>query len=262
VNAEAADPAKIRDAMRCYAQSKFDLVIGHGFEYNEPGVELANTYPDTVFISSSGGKTAKNAGAFRFYLEQGFYLAGMTAGLMTKSGKVAMVGLTAIPSIASTFKAFAAGVQSVNSHAMVATVKLDSDKDIAAAKQATLSALNSGCDFVIHQANAAAQGVFDACKEKNAYAFGANLNQNDNASGIIMGSAVIQAKPAFLEIAKQVKEKKYSGAVTLVGMEQKAIDFVLNPALADKIPAEVKAKIEEAKANILSGKLKVPKDDF
>src|SRR5262249_41684439 len=66
----------IRDAMRTYAQKRYNLVFGHGYEYNAPGVELAKDFPNTVFVSSSGDKTAKNAGAFRFELEQGFYLAG------------------------------------------------------------------------------------------------------------------------------------------------------------------------------------------
>ena len=71
-NQEASGP-KVRDAMRQYAQDGYGLVFGHGYEYNEPGVELAKDFPETVFVSSSGGKTAANAGAFRFYLEQGCY---------------------------------------------------------------------------------------------------------------------------------------------------------------------------------------------
>ena len=66
--------------MRTYAQQGYSLVIGHGFEYNKPGVEVAKDFPDTVFVSSSGSETAKNAGALRFYLEQGCYLAGFVAG--------------------------------------------------------------------------------------------------------------------------------------------------------------------------------------
>lgn len=262
VNNQEATGAQIKDAMRQYAQEKYSLVIGHGFEYNDPGVAEAKDFPDTVFVSSSGGKTAPNAGAFRFYLEQGFYLCGMMAGLMSKSGTVAMIGGDDVPSIRSTFKGFEAGFKSVKPGGKVIQVFTGNGKDPAAAKQATLNAIGQGADFVIHQANAAAQGVFDACKEKNVFAFGANLNQNNNPSGAVMASAVIVARPAFVDLAKRVKDHTYTGEVTLMGMDKGAIDFVLNPALKSKVPADVQKKLATMAEDIRAGKVLVPKDEF
>jgi len=262
VNNQQATGTQIKDAMRQYAQDGYNLVIGHGFEYNEPSIEVAKAFPNTVFVSSSGGKTAANAGAFRFYLEQGFYLCGMMAGEMTKTGKAAMIGGDDVPSIRSTFKGFKAGFLAARPNGQVIEVFTGNGQDVAAAKQATLAAVGKGADFVIHQANAAAQGVFDACKEKGVYAFGANLDQNDNPSGIVIASATIIARPAFLDLAKRVKDHTYKGEVSLMGMDKGAIDFIINPALASKVPADVVKKLEAAKADIKSGKLVVPKDEF
>lgn len=263
VNNQEATGTQIKDAMRTYAQDGYDLVIGHGFEYNEPGVEVSKDFPNTVFVSSSGGKTSPNAGAFRFYLEQGFYLAGLMAGSMSKTGRVAMIGGDDVPSIRSTFKGFAAGFKAARPDApdpiMVFT---GNGKDVAAAKNATLSAIGQGADFVIHQANAAAQGVFDACKEKGVYAFGANLDQNDNPSGIVIASAVIVAQPAFVDLAKRVKDHTYKGEVTLMGMDKGAIAFIVNPKLRAHIPADVQKRLDDVAAQIKSGKVVVPKDDF
>lgn len=261
-NNEVATGTQIKDALRTYAQKNYNLVFGHGYEYNAPSIEVAKDFPNTVFVSSSGGETAKNVGAFRFYLEEGFYLAGMTAGEMTKSNKVAMIGGDDVPSIRSTFKGFAAGVKAVNPKAQVIQVFTGNGQDIANAKRATLSAIDQGADFVIHQANAAAQGVFDACKEKGVYAFGANLDQNDNPSGIVLASAVIVAKPAFLDVAKQVKDGTFKGGIILKGMDSGAIDFVVNPKLQNKIPAKVMSDIVAAREQIKNGKLQVPKDNF
>jgi basic membrane lipoprotein Med (substrate-binding protein (PBP1-ABC) superfamily) len=262
VSNQEAKGAQIRDALRSYAQKDYKLVFGHGFEYNEPAVEVAKDFPETVFISSSGGETAPNAGAFRFYLEQGFYLCGYMAGLMSESGVVAMVGGDDVPSIRSTFKGFRAGAMAANPDIQVREVFTGNGTDSAAAKQATLQAIAAGADFVIHQANNAAQGVFGACREKGVFAFGANLDQNANESGIVIASAVINAKPAFLELAKEVKAGRYVGKISLMGMDVGAIGFVPNPVLADKVPAEVKAKLQQVEADIKSGKLTVPKDEF
>lgn len=262
INNQQATDAQIKDAMRSYAQEGYNLVIGHGFEYNEPGVEVSKDFPKTVFVSSSGGGASENAGAFRFALEQGFYLAGMTAGAMSKTGKVAMIGGPDVPSIRSTFKAFRAGAEKAKPGITVIETFTGKNDDVAAAKQATLAAIAQGADFVIHQANAAAQGVFDACKEKGVWAFGANLDQNDNASGCVLASAVIVAEPAFVALAKKVKDGGYTGGIETMGMADGAIDYVWNPALAGQVPAEVKANVDAAKAEVKSGALAVPMDKF
>ena len=262
VSNQQANDAQIRDAMRSYGQKGFNLVIGHGYEYNEPGVEVSKDFPKTVFISSSGGSTSDNAGAFRFELEQGFYLAGLSAGLMTKTGKVAMIGGPDVPSIRSTFKAFKAGAEAGRPGIVVIESFTGKNDDIAAANQATLKAIEQGADCVIHQANAAAQGVFDACKDKKAWAFGANADQNANASGVVMGSAVIVAGPAFIELAKKVKDGTYKGGIESYGMARGAVDYVWNPNVLSNVPASVVSRVDQAKMDIVSGKLKVPMDQF
>ncbi len=261
-NEEAAGETKIKDAMRTYAQKGYNLIFGHGYEYNAPEVALAGDFPNAVFVSSSGDKTAKNAGAFRFELEQGFYLAGLMAGKMDKTGKVAVIGGDKVPSIQSTFDAFKAGVAAANPKIEVIQVYTGNGTDVAAAKAATQNAIGRGADFVIHQANAAAQGVFEACREKGVFAFGANADQNSNSSGIVMGSAVIVAKPAFLELAKEVQNGTYVGRVQKFGMKDGAIDFVLNPALQAKVPADIQKLLEDTKAKIKSGEVKVPEATF
>lgn len=259
---EVAGGAKIKDSMRSFAQDGYQLIIGHGFEYNEPAVELSKDFPDTVFVSSSGGKFTRNAGAFRFYLEQGFYLAGILAAETTKTGKIATVGIDTIPSIASTFKAYEAGAKSVKPNIQIIRMSLAMNTDIQAAKQAALSAIDQGADVLIHQANAAAQGVFDAAKEKGVFAIGANLDQNSNSSGAVLASATIVAKPAFTALAEEVKAGKHKGGIQLFGMKEGAIDFVMNPALAGKVSPEAMQKVENARKEIEAGKLVVPKDNF
>lgn len=261
-NQEAAGEGQIKDAMRQYAQDGYNLVIGHGFEYNGVAKEIAPDFPNTVFVSSSGAQSGPNFGAFRFYLEQGFYLAGMMAAGMSKTGVVAVVGLD-VPSIRSTFKGFIAGAKAVRPDIKIVEKYVPlPGTDIAAYKQSTLAAIDEKADFIMHQANQGAQAVFDAAKEKGVLCFGANANQNNNPSGVVIASAVIIAKPAFLDLAKEVAEGKYKGRVQLFGMDKGAIDFVVNPAMADKVPGDLMSKIQQARTEIATGKLVVPKDEF
>lgn len=261
VSNQVATDAGIKDAMRSYAQKGFNLILGHGFEYNDPQVEVARDFPDTYFVSSSGGKTAPNAGAFRFYLEEGFYLAGFLAGKMTKSGTVAMIGGPEVESIKSTFKAFKAGAEAAKPGIRVIEKFTGKESDTAAAKLATLQAIDEGADFVIHQANAAASGVFQACEEKKVYCFGANLNQNAESAQVI-ASAVIKARPAFVALAKKVKDGLYKGGIELMGMQEGAIEFVVSPSHSSEIPPEVRQSIDKLTLDMIAGSFKAPKDEF
>jgi basic membrane protein A and related proteins len=262
VSNTVANGNDIKDSMRSYAQKGYKLVFGHGFEYNQPGNEVAKDFPDTVFVSSSGSLTSKNSGAIRFNLEQSFYLAGVLAASVSKTGVVGMVGGPEVPSIKSTFKAFKAGAEATKPGITVLEAFTGKNDDVAAAKQVAEQMIGKKADVLIHQANSAAQGVFNAAKEGNIVALGANLNQNDNESGVVIGSATISAKAAFLEVAKIVKEGKFEGNVVEVGMDKGAIDFVFNDKLSSKVSPDAKAKVEEAKKGILDGKIIAPKDKF
>lgn len=261
-NVVASTPQEIKDAYRSYAQKGFNLIIGHGYEYNQHGIEIGKDFPKTVFISSSGDKTAANVGCFRFYLEQGMYVLGVVAGKMTKTNVVGMVGGPEVPSIQSTFDGFEAGVKSSNPNCRVLRAFTGSNDDVGKAKQQTLAMIDQKADFIIHQANAAANGVFEACTERGVMAFGTNSDQNSVAVNTILGSAVIVAKPAFKSLANEVLNGTYKGGVTLVGMESGAVKVEWNPALESKIPTDVKKLASESITKILSGEIQVPMRKF
>lgn len=263
VNNQEAKDAQIKDAFRSYAQKGYNIIFGHGFEYYAPAAEVAKDFPNTTFIASSGaGPAPANVGAFRFYLEQSFYLCGYMAASMSKSGKVAMIGGDNVPSIKSTFKAFRAGAEAANPKITVIEIFTGDGQDVAKAKQATESAITQGADGVIHQANAAAKGVFEACKEHKVWAYGANMNQNDDPSGVVIASGIITAGPAFLDLATQIRDGKFKGGISLMGMDKGAIDFVINPALIKDVPEGLVKKLDDLKGQIKSGALVVPKDEF
>jgi len=263
VDQKESSGTKIADDMRTYARQGYNLVFGHGFEYNEPAMKVAKDFPNTVFVTSSGGGTAKNVGAFRFDLEEGFYLAGYMAAMMSKTGTIGSVSVQDYPSIVSTLRAYQAGAKAANpAIEVLPPVYFGVEGDIARAKTATQQVISRNADFIIHQANAAAQGVFDACKEKKVFAFGSNSNQNDNPAGDVIASAVIITKTPFKELAEAVKRKVYVGTIGEYAMTNDSIDFVLNPKLLSKIPANVQQKVKDLAADIKSGKVKVPKDKF
>jgi len=189
---------------------------------------------------------------------------GVISAMMSKTGKAGLVGGKKLPSIQSTFLAFKAGAKSVNPNFQVLESYTNSWEDLGAAKEATIAQINQGADFILHNADAAGLGVFQAVQEsrksgENVYAFGSNKNQNSVAPDAILVSGTIDIPRGFVTVAKGVKDKTFKAEIMRLGMKDRIIDLVYNPKLEGRIPKAVKEKVEKLKVDIISGKLAVPK---
>src|ERR1044071_3790470 len=208
-NQEVKTPADIADGFRSYGKNGYALAFGHGFEFQDAAMAAGKQFPKTVFITTSGSSVAPNVSPMVFELEQATYLLGIIAARESKTGKAGLVGGIKLPSIDSTFLAFKAGAHSVNPNFEVKEIYTGNFDDLGAAKVATLSLINAGCDFIFHQANEAGRGVFQACSEKKVRCFGSNKNQYDQAPDVIVASAVLDVPSAFVYMAKLVHDKQF-----------------------------------------------------
>lgn len=254
-------PSEFEEQFRAYAAGGAALCIGHGFEFQDAAARVAKDYPRTVFLTTSGSRTSRNQAPLVFELEQATYLCGLVAGRMSRTAKAGMVGGVEIPSIKSTFLAFEAGLKAGNPGAKATAVFTGSFEDVAGAKAAALALIDGGSDFLFHNANAAALGVFAAATERGVYAFGANRDQNA-VSPSVLASAVIDLPRAFVEAARRVKEGRFDGQPIRYGLASGVVSFVWNPTLLGRVPAPVIDEVDRAKEKIVSGAIIVPRGNF
>ena len=255
-------PAEFEEGFRDFARRGYQLVFGHGFEFQDAAAVVAPDFPGTVFITTSGNTVRKNVAPLRFMLEEATYLEGLLAASMSKTGKAGAVGGIEIPSVKSTIIAFEAGAKSVRSDFAVISSYVGNWEDVGAAKEAALALVQQRCDFLFHNADAAGLGVFQAAQQRQVYAFGATKNQNDVAPDVVIASAVIDIPRGFLQVAREVKDGHFEGKVERLGMKDGVVSLVLNPRLEPRIPAAAKARVDEARAGIIAGTVKVPTAEF
>lgn len=264
---QTSTPAEFDEAFLSYGTAGYDLVFAHGFEYQDAAMRAAERFPNTTIVVSGGGRFAENVVPLVFQLEEGSYLAGMLAAAMSESGIIGMVGGVAIPPVEGTFLAFEAGARRFDPDVRILETFTGNWDDVAAAKEAAVAQLSRGADVLIHNVDAASFGVFQAVREaraagRSAWALGMNRDQNDVAPDVILGSAVIRIPEAFLETARAWQAGTLGGAPIYAGASGSVIDFVLNPELASRVPADVMEAIAEARAAIRSGALDVPRVPF
>jgi basic membrane lipoprotein Med (substrate-binding protein (PBP1-ABC) superfamily) len=264
---ETRTPAEFEEGFRDFAGRGFDLVFGHGFEYQEAAAKVAAEFPGTIFITTSGNTLRPNVAPMVFELEQAIYLCGVLAARMSETGMLGLIGGIDLPSIRSTFIAFRGGALAVRPEAVVRDVFIGNFDDTAAAREAARALLEEGADLLLHQANDAGRGVFRAVAESareggRVFAFGTNRNQNDMAPEVVLASASLDIPAAFVEVAGRVRSGTFRPEPLRLGMSEGIVALEINPGLRHEIPAGVLGELADLERRIRSGELVVPRGAF
>ena len=252
-------PAEFDENFRQYGAQGYDLVFGHGFEFQDAALRVAPEYPRTVYITTSGTSVAANVAGMNFAFEEASYLAGLVAGAVTHTGVLGVIGGQELPPVKASFFAFAAGARVSNPKVRVLTSYLGNWDDVSAGKEQALAQIGRGADIIFQNADAAGLGVFQAVKEsKHVYAIGSNSNQNGVAPEVTLGSVVIDLPHAFLSVAREIREKRFTPRVIDLGTRSQVVSLVMNPALASVVPAATMTTVDSVRALFAAGTFHAP----
>jgi len=260
---EAKTPQDFESGFRDFAARGFNLVFGHGFEFQDAAALVSKEYPKTIFITTSGSTIRANVAPIVFELEEATYVLGFLGARMSARSKLGAVGGVKIPSVASTFTAFEAGAKRGRAHAEVTISYIGSWTDVSAAREATLAQVANGVDVVIHNANEAAAGFFQAVSDSpNVWAFGTNKNQNDRAPERVLASATLDVPRALVLVAQEVQGGSFNARSMRFGLRSGVVKIEWNEPLREKIPAELRTEVEQLQADVASGSVTVPRGSF
>jgi len=255
-------------AFRLYAGENYNAVIGHASEWFDPKtLEIAQAHPKTTFFISGSERAQGNLLGVRFLLEDAAYVCGQIAAGMSKTGVIGCVGPKEVPVIESTFYAFKAGAESVRKDIQVHVVWTNEWADVARAKERTKILLEQGADFIFHNCNDGAPGVFEAINEKRkqggeVYAFGSNADQNAQAKDAILASAVLDIEGAYLQVAKELRDGKVMTEAQYLGLPEGKVWMAYNPNLENKIPADIRKRADATVEAIKTRAFKVPRREL
>lgn len=239
------------------ASDKPDAIVGDAFAAEEAVRKVAAEFPDIPFAFGSGEKeVSPNMSVFDNWLQDPAYLAGMLAGGITKSNTIGVVGAMPIPEVNRIVNAFIEGAKSVNPDVVVKVSFINSFFDPAAAKEAANAQISAGADVMFAERD----GVIAAAKEANIPVIGMMVDQKEDAPGHVMTSLIWKMRPTI----DAVIEQALSGPQALnlgefsfmkVGGSELA---PINSDVPGGIPADLIAKVEAKKADILSGAFVTP----
>jgi basic membrane lipoprotein Med (substrate-binding protein (PBP1-ABC) superfamily) len=248
-------PAEFEEQFRQYGSQGYDLVFGHGFEFQDAAKRVGPDFPRTMYVITSASATGPNVAGIEFAFADASYLAGMLAGTMTKSNVIGVIGGTELPPVKESFAAFTRGAKSVNPKVSVLSSYIGNWDDVSAGREQALAQIGRNADVIFQNADAAGLGVFQAAREtRKALVVGSNSNQNAVAPEITIGSVVIDLPHAFLTVAREVKARTFKPRIIRLGSESDVVTLVINPAFQSRIPAAALQRVDSVRTELRAGR--------
>jgi basic membrane protein A and related proteins len=270
---ESSSPTDYVDNQTQLAESGFNPVYAVGFLQTDAVNEVAPQYPDTDFAIIDGEVERDNVASIGFREQEGSYLAGVVAGLMTQQDTeytnpddktVGFLGGQESALIEKFQAGYEAGVESVCPDCEVlvqyAGATPDAFNDPARGKEISLQQISQGADIIYHASGATGAGLFEAAKEKKIFAIGVDANQAKQVPDApILTSVVKRVDNAVFQTIEQARKGKFpAGKAVEFGLDNDGISLAPFGRFDDLVPQEVKDQVDKAQQGIIDGKIKVP----
>ncbi len=260
-NVQAADMV---EALRDYARQDFNVVVGHTGRFLSAAQRVGPDFPKTLFIVGSGSAGAgDNVTSIDYDNTQFGFLMGVLAARMSKTGKIASVnGLEGLPNVVAQVGAFRKGAKSVRPDIEVKIVYIKGMEDAAEAKEAALSLIAGGADFVFGKLNAGQVGIIQAAKEKGVYASGRSFGHTAIAPETVLTNIIEKWADMYSTAAEASKTGGVGGKYLVYGFNtpgstgaelRLSAERAFNPAVPDAVIAE----LDGLKKKFAAGELKI-----
>ncbi len=242
---ESADAERV---IRQMAADGNKLIFGTTFGYMEPMLKIAADVKDVKFEHATGYKTAENMRTYDSRTYEGAYMAGVIAGKMSKSGTLGVVASVPIPEVIRNINSFTLGAQSSNPKIKTKVVWVNEWFNPPKETEAATSLINGGADVLFQNTDSAA--VLKTAEEKGKRAFGWDSDMTAYGPKAHLASSIINWGPYYIKATRDALEGKWTTGKAWWGVKEGAIDIV---SIAEDVPAETKAKVEEVKKGLADG---------
>ena len=253
---EISNPAQREQAKRRMAERGADPIVGIGFAQGSSMEKVAKDFPKLRFAIVDSVIKLPNVQSIVFKEHEGSFLVGMMAAMASKTGKVGFVGGMDIPLIRKFQCGFEQGAKAANPKVEVSANMTGTTpaawNDPAKGAELAKAQFAKGVDVIFAAAGGTGTGVYQAAKDAGKLAIGVDSNQNHLHPGTMLTSMVKRVDVAVYQAFKGV-----TPGITNLGLKEGGVDVALDEHNAKLVSAEMKKKVDAAKADIIAGKINV-----
>jgi basic membrane protein A len=253
---EISNESQREQALRRMAERGATPIIGIGFGQASAIEKLAKEFPKLQFAIIDMVVDLPNVQSVVFKEQEGSFLVGAMAAMASKTGKVGFVGGMDIPLIRKFQCGYEQGVKYANPKAEVFANMTGTTgaawNDPARGGELAKAQFAKGADVVFAAAGGTGIGVYQAAKDSQKLAIGVDSNQNQLQPGTMLTSMVKGVDVAVYNVAKAHKP-----GISVLGLKEGGVGYAMDTNNVKLVSADMKKKVEAAKADIISGKIKV-----
>jgi basic membrane protein A len=265
---ESQQPTDYTPNIQQFVDQGYNMVVAAGFLLGDDVLKAAKANPNIKFtIVDSADFTDTTAPAnftgLLFKQDQGAFLVGALAALMTKTNHVGGVYGLDVPAVVQFRKGYENGAHYINPNIKVdgvfhpASANAFADPDWGKAR--AQDELSGGADVIFAAGGATGNGALLAAKEAGKPCIGVDVDQYytypDVDSCLVTSSEKHISVAVKSIIADAVKSQWPTGGVLLFDLKNNGVGLAPYHQWDSKVPADVKAKLQDIETKIANGTL-------
>lgn len=264
---ETQQPTDYETNLDRFASQGYDLVIGVGFLMGEALQTVAARYPDVKFaiVDFAYEAPPENVKGLVFREDQGGYLAGTMAALVSKSNNIGVVGgIEQVPAVKAFVDGYAAGAKAQKPDIRVQQVFVPSFTAPDQGAEQARSQIAEGADVIFGAGGQTGSGGIAEAAKQGAYVIGVDKDEylttfgNGSAEGAdrIVTSALKRVDNAVFAAVQSVVDGSYNNELYVGDAANGGIDYADAHDASAAVTADVIAKMDEVKAGLADGTIK------
>jgi len=265
LQASPTDPQLWRQNLEAVSNSGEWSVVFTGPNMHDNLADVAPQHPDQKYVFFDDELKQPNVLSVKYAQNEGSYLAGALAAiaatdkkdfpLTSGDPKIAVVAGMDLPVIQDFILGFKQGAKTVVPDIDVQVIFIGNFNDAQKAYDLTKTAIQNGANVVFNVAGPAGLGILKGAADSKKYAIGVDSDQSGLHPDNVIASMIKQIGNSIYDSIKQIQDGKAEfGKLKVYGLANEGVGLVYNDKL---VPADIKAKVDAAKAKVVSGEIKV-----
>jgi basic membrane protein A len=259
---EISNASQREQIMRQLAQRGASIIVAVGFTQASAVEQVAKEFPAVKFVVIDGVVDLPNVQSINFREQESSFLCGMAAALVSKTGRIGFVGGMDIPLIRKFELGYRAGARYVNPAIevyanMTGTTPL-AWNDPTRGSELAQGQFGRGADVVFHAAGATGVGVMQAAQDAHLLSIGCDSNQDYLHPGSVLTSAVKHVDVAVYSTFQDAKNGTWQPGRRDLGLAEDGVGYSLDEYNRGVLTPAIVQRLEQAKAAIIAGQIKVP----
>lgn len=243
------------------AADQSDIVVCVGQEFSSIET-VAPDYPDVKFlwIDHETSKPMDNVLNITYAQNEGAFLAGYIAAALSMNGCIGVVGGEDNDTVNDYIVGYRQGADAYNPEVRVEVNYTGTSDDAASGKECALALHAQGADIIFQAASDAGMGVFEAAREDNFYAIGADFDQKYIAPEFILCSMKKEVGQSIYSAVKAYMDGDASrfGTTWVAGLSDECVSIGYGtPDMEQLVPNPLKDQIVVMTEKIISGEITV-----